>query len=163
MADASAPGYEAIHPASPGGRFGFFRSMRWNHDAGDDRNGAVSITSLPEPGTVIPSRTFRLGVAFALLSLSSLASPRSGDPPTPNERLKSTEVSADRKVTFRIYAPKADEVSVSGDFGAGGKLTKDDQGVWSITVGPLPADFYSYTFNVDGVRTVDPKNPMIKP
>jgi enterochelin esterase-like enzyme len=82
---------------------------------------------------------------------------------TPNDTLKSAEVAPDHKVTFRIYAPKADEVSVAGDFGAGGKLTKDEQGVWSITVGPLTPDFYSYTFNVDGVRTVDPKNPMIKP
>ena len=41
-------------------------------------------------------------------------------------------------------------------------MTKDDKGVWSITVGPLTPDFYSYTFNVDGVRTVDPKNAMIK-
>ena len=64
-------------------------------------------------------------------------------------------------MTFRIYAPKASEVSVGGDFG-GGKLTKDDKGVWSITVGPLTPDFYSYTFHVDGVRTVDPKNAMIK-
>ncbi len=83
-------------------------------------------------------------------------------PRTPNDTLKSTEVAPDRKVTFRIYAPKASEVSVSGDFGSGGKLTKDDQGVWSITVGPVPADLYSYSFNVDGVRVVDPKNPMIK-
>ncbi len=65
-------------------------------------------------------------------------------------------------MTFRIYAPKASEVSVSGDFGAGGKLTKDEKGVWSITVGPLPPDYYSYTFHVDGVRTIDPKNAMIK-
>ena len=42
-------------------------------------------------------------------------------------------------------------------------MTKDDEGVWSITVGPLTPDFYSYTFHVDGVRTVDPKNAMIKP
>ncbi len=42
-------------------------------------------------------------------------------------------------------------------------MTKDDQGVWSLTVGPLVPDFYSYTFTVDGVRTVDPKNPMVKP
>ena len=81
---------------------------------------------------------------------------------TPNDTLKSTEVASDKKVTFRIYAPKADEVSVGGDFGQGGKMTKDDQGVWSLTVGPLTPDFYSYTFTVDGVRTVDPKNPMIK-
>jgi enterochelin esterase family protein len=43
-----------------------------------------------------------------------------------------------------------------------GKLTKDDLGVWSITVGPLPPDLYSYAFNVDGVRTIDPKNPLVK-
>jgi enterochelin esterase-like enzyme len=82
--------------------------------------------------------------------------------PTPNDNLKSTEVAPDHKVTFRIYAPKADEVSLSGDFGTGGKLTKDERGVWSITVGPLTPDFYSYSFNVDGVRTIDPKNAMIK-
>jgi enterochelin esterase family protein len=82
---------------------------------------------------------------------------------TPNDGLNSTEVGADRKVTFRIYAPKASDVSVSGDFGQGGKMTKDDKGIWSITVGPLTPDFYSYTFNVDGVRTVDPKNPLTKP
>jgi enterochelin esterase-like enzyme len=81
---------------------------------------------------------------------------------TPNDTLKSTEVSADHKVTFRIYAPKAGEVSVGGDFGGGGKMTKDEHGVWSLTIGPLTPDYYSYTFNVDGVRTVDPKNAMIK-
>ena len=37
-------------------------------------------------------------------------------------------------------------------------LVKDEQGVWSVTVGPLAPDFYSYSFLVDGVKTVDPKN-----
>jgi enterochelin esterase-like enzyme len=110
---------------------------------------------------------FRFGAIFALLTLALVTSPRAeAQParrqPTPNDSLKSTEVSADHKVTFRIYAPKASEVSVSGDFGAGGKLTKDEKGVWSITVGPFTPDFYSYTFSVDGVRTIDPKNAMIK-
>ena len=110
---------------------------------------------------------FRFGAIFTLLTLSLVTSPRveaqpARRPPTPNDSLKSTEVSSDHKVTFRIYAPKANEVSVSGDFGAGGKLTKDEKGVWSITVGPLTPDFYSYTFRVDGVRTIDPKNAMIK-
>jgi enterochelin esterase-like enzyme len=41
-------------------------------------------------------------------------------------------------------------------------MTKDDKGIWSLTVGPLTPDFYSYSFNVDGVRTIDPKNAMIK-
>ena len=115
-----------------------------------------------------PRPVLRLGTSLALLCLAATTSlPRAsaqpqGRRPTPNDTLKSTEVAPDRKVTFRIYAPKADEVSISGDFGQGGKMTKDEQGVWSLAVGPLAADFYSYAFNVDGVRTLDPKNVMIK-
>src|SRR5262249_28562638 len=82
--------------------------------------------------------------------------------PAPGSNLRSTEVSSDHKVTFRISAPKADEVSVVGDFG-NSKMEKDDKGVWSATVGPLVPDYYTYTFRVDGVPTVDPRNPMIKP
>jgi len=85
--------------------------------------------------------------------------------PTPNDTLVSTEVAADRKVTFRIYAPKADEVRLRGDWMEGPAtepLQKDDRGVWSTTVGPLAPDFYSYSFAVDGVKTVDPKNAAIK-
>jgi enterochelin esterase-like enzyme len=100
------------------------------------------------------------GLVWAGSPMASAQLPRRQ--PTPNDRLKSAEVAPDKKVTFRIYAPKADEVSIGGDFGRGGKMTKDDQGVWSLTVGPLTPDFYSYTFTVEGVRTVDPKNPMIK-
>jgi enterochelin esterase family protein len=114
------------------------------------------------------ARTPRLALAAALLFLLGAAAPPAlAQPPrrqpTPNDDLKSAEVAADHKVTFRIYAPKADEVSVSGEFGPGGPMSKDDRGVWSLTVGPLTPDFYSYTFTVDGVRTVDPKNPMVKP
>src|SRR3954464_8945242 len=110
------------------------------------------------------SHPLRFGL-FLLVSASlapSGASAQGQRRSTPNDTLKSTEVADDHKVTFRIHAPKASEVSVSGDFG-GGKMEKDDQGVWSRTVGPLTPDFYSYSFNVDGVRTVDPKNPMTKP
>jgi enterochelin esterase-like enzyme len=85
--------------------------------------------------------------------------------PTPNDTLVSTEVAADRKVTFRIYAPKASEVRLRGDWMEGiatEPLAKDDTGVWSATVGPLAPDFYSYSFVVDAVKTVDPKNAVIK-
>ena len=76
-------------------------------------------------------------------------------------------MSGDHRVTFRIYAPKASEVTVSGDWmegsGAGAqRLEKDDKGVWSATVGPLVPDFYSYTLTVDDVKTIDPKNAQIK-
>lgn len=88
-------------------------------------------------------------------------------PPGAGPNLKSTEVLPDHRVVFRIYAPKASAVTLSGDFatqgrGTAGPMQKDDEGIWSITVGPLVPDFYSYTFNVDGVRTIDPRNPMVK-
>ena len=67
------------------------------------------------------SRMIRSG-AFVLLGMACLStSPASAQgprrQPTPNDTLKSTEVAPDHKVTFRIYAPKATEVSVGGDFG----------------------------------------------
>jgi enterochelin esterase family protein len=107
----------------------------------------------------------RIAVLAALLAVASTAAAqRQQRPQTPNDTLKSPEVSDDHKVTFRIYAPKASDVTVIGDFGATGptKLTKDDKGVWSVTIGPLTPDYYSYSFIVDGVRTLDPKNPTIK-
>ena len=85
--------------------------------------------------------------------------------PTPNDTLVSPDVQADKRVTFRIYAPKASEVTLRGDWMNGPdvlKLEKDEKGVWSGTTGPLTPDFYSYGFSVDGVRTIDPKNAMIK-
>src|SRR3954469_15684079 len=109
-----------------------------------------------------PLRTGLLLLASASLTPTT-ASAQGQRRSSPNDTLKSTEVADDHKVTFRIYAPRASEVSVSGDFAQGGKMEKDDQGVWSRTVGPLTPDFYSYSFNVDGVRTLDAKNPMIKP
>jgi enterochelin esterase-like enzyme len=117
---------------------------------------------------MILSPRSRFSVSLTLLALAAIAQPRASAQfpqrrSTPNDTLRSTEVAPDKKVTFRIYAPKAEEVSVGGDFGRGGAMTKDDQGVWSLTVGPLTPDFYSYTFTVDGVRTVDPKNAMVKP
>ncbi len=84
-----------------------------------------------------------------------------------NSTLRSPEVLPDHRVIFRIDAPKASSVEVTGDFVTQGlapaaRLTKDDKGVWSATVGPLPPDLYTYVFNVDGVRTIDPKNGYVK-
>ena len=75
-------------------------------------------------------------------------------------RLRSPEVSDDHRVTFRLYAPKASEVTFNADWiGATNMpMTKDDAGVWSTTVGPLDAQLYGYWFLVDGIRTLDPSN-----
>lgn len=42
-------------------------------------------------------------------------------------------------------------------------LTKDDNGIWSTTVGPVQPCTGDYQFVVDGVTVVDPRNPAIKP
>jgi enterochelin esterase family protein len=72
-------------------------------------------------------------------------------------------VNADRTVTFEWRAPNAKEVSVSGDFVQGAQaLTRKDDGTWTIKLGPLNPAIYNYTLSVDGVRTIDPQNPMVK-
>jgi enterochelin esterase-like enzyme len=78
--------------------------------------------------------------------------------------LQSPEVHADRTITFRLEAPKASSVSVLGEWNLNKPqpLTKDEQGIWSITIGPAPANTYIYVFNVDGVTMTDPINPLVK-
>lgn len=74
-------------------------------------------------------------------------------------QIKSPEINSDNTVTFRIFAPKAETVSVEGDFAGGPQtMTKDENGVWSVTTAPLSPELYMYSFNVDGVRTLDPSN-----
>jgi len=108
---------------------------------------------------------FRVLVAPALLAAALFAQPPQPQrTPTPNDTLVSPEVAPDHRVTFRIYAPKASEVTLGGDFLTGrAKLEKDEKGVWWFTSEPLTPDFYNYSFLVDGVKTLDPKNPQIKP
>jgi len=82
-----------------------------------------------------------------------------------SQPLQSPEVSPDHRVTFRISAPKASEVTLAGDWlGAAPppKLTRDDHGIWSLTLGPLEPSIYIYSFTVDGVSIPDPVNPRIK-
>ena len=114
--------------------------------------------------TSINTRGFLLALCTSLAT-SLVMAQMPQRTPTPNDTLKSPKVLADKRAMIQIYAPKASEVIVGGDFISGGKpmpLTKNDQGVWSVTIGPLTPDYYTYTLTVDGVRTMDPKNPIIK-
>ena len=64
----------------------------------------------------------------------------------------SPTVAEDGSITFRYSAPNAEQVTVSGELdGNSYPMTKDESGVWNVTVGPLPPDIYTYSFNVDGV------------
>src|SRR5687768_16798514 len=63
--------------------------------------------------------------------------------------ITSPEVASDRRVTFRLRAPEAKAVTVSGDFGSDTTLQKREDGLWSVTVGPLDPEMYVYYFIVD--------------
>jgi len=77
--------------------------------------------------------------------------------------VQSPEVGADGKVTFRLRAPQATEVLVTGVGRQPLPLEKDAQGVWSVTTGVLESDIYDYHFQIDGVTVTDPANPHTKP
>ncbi len=87
--------------------------------------------------------------------------------------ITSPEINHDNTVTFRLMAPDADSVLITGDFlptvkqktpygvfDVPGKtaLAKGDDGVWSYTSEPLKSELYSYSFIVDGLATTDLNN-----
>ena len=73
------------------------------------------------------------------------------------------EVHSDRTVTFRLQAPGAQRVLLeAGFFSESGVMTKDNEGVWSITTGSLDPEIYEYRFDVDGLKIADPVNPFVK-
>lgn len=76
--------------------------------------------------------------------------------------LVSPEVHSDGRVTFRLRAPDAKEVVLRCEGTKGGPMQKGEGGVWSITTEPLQPDIYAYSFTVDGLKVIDPANPLLK-
>ena len=76
----------------------------------------------------------------------------------------SPEVSADRRITFRINAPQAKAVRISGGdipgLGQNGALTRGENGVSTFTSAAVPPGAYRYNINVDRVAVIDPRNPL---
>lgn len=94
-----------------------------------------------------------------------LASAVSAQTTRPDSSVVSPDVQPDGRVIFRVYAPKASSVGVAGDFlkvNTTQPMTRDDNGVWSVTVGPLAPTGYIYWFAVDGMNIADPVNPRVK-
>lgn len=88
-------------------------------------------------------------------------------------QIVSPETHPDNSVTFRMKAPDAKSVQVTGDFlptvptetpygtfDAPGvaDMVKNADGVWEFTSDVLSPELYSYTFLVDGVKMPDPSN-----
>jgi enterochelin esterase family protein len=89
---------------------------------------------------------------------NTYASPGASAPAAP--RLVSPEVHPDRTVTFRLRAPKASEVALS--LNGSKPMTRDEAGLWTITIGPLEPEIYEYSFTVDGARVLDTANTSLK-
>lgn len=114
------------------------------------------------------------GIISVVLAFSAaaLAQPTTNPARTPMRGMQrgpmvvSPEVQADRRVTFRLLAARAENVSIaSGDLAGvirgAAQLTKGDNGVWEVTVGPVNPGAYRYTFMLGGVSVLDPRNPSI--
>ncbi len=75
----------------------------------------------------------------------------------------SPEINADKTVTFRVRAPKAITVQVTGDCieGRTADMTEKD-GVWEYTTpAPVAPEMYTYNFIIDGQRTLDMNNVAV--
>ncbi|MBC3788455.1 esterase [Spirosoma utsteinense] len=104
--------------------------------------------------------TRRIGLFWAVFCLynGAMAQPPRGP------LVVSPQVNADKTVTFRYQAPQAKAVELSAQFEkASVPMTKDAQGIWSATVGPVKPDIYPYNFRVDGISVMDPANVAFFP
>ncbi len=92
------------------------------------------------------------------------------------QQIISPEVQDDSSVTFRLFAPNASSIQVTGDFlptvkietprgqmdGSGkADLTKNENGVWTYKSEVLKPELYNYSFIIDGFTTTDPSNPFL--
>ena len=81
-------------------------------------------------------------------------------------RVNSPEVHDDQTVTFRMMAPEAQKVelnpgAINAALGKGREpipFIKGDEGLWTLTIGPLPPDMYAYHLRADDVQMADPNN-----
>ncbi|MDR2950773.1 MAG: esterase [Prevotella sp.] len=106
-------------------------------------------------------KTLLLIISFLLAIVYIQAQQALGE----GSNITSPEVNTDNTVTFRLYAPNATEVKITGDWipqenwkPGMVSLTKNETGLWSYTTEALPSDLYSYSFFVDGLETKDPNN-----
>jgi enterochelin esterase family protein len=111
--------------------------------------------------------------AVGLSAQTPAAQPPAGQAPPPAQGrgggrgglppVLSPEVHADKSVTLRYRAPNAKEVTLIGELdGKTYPMTKNEQGIWEVKIGPLAPDVYNYQFNIDGIVTMDPTNPSVK-
>ena len=96
-------------------------------------------------------------IVCTLMCISTIAQQSLGR----NARVQSPEINNDKTVTFRLRAPKAVKVQVTGDFTPKGRvdMVENREGIWEYTTPePLSPELYCYNFIVDGLKINDPSN-----
>jgi enterochelin esterase-like enzyme len=74
----------------------------------------------------------------------------------------STEIHADRSITFRYRDPDTKAVLCSIENVAKPlPMSKDAEGIWTVTSAPLSPGIYRYHFEINGISFLDPANPVI--
>jgi len=102
-------------------------------------------------------------LSFGLMLLAAFLFHTKTNAQVRTRAIVSPEVHPDQTATFRITAKEAKTVNLLiPDVKITQAMEKNESGVWSVTIGPLEPDIYSYVFMVDGTHTVDPMNPNIK-
>ena len=99
---------------------------------------------------------------LSMLGVLVTAQDKPAQSPPPLAPLVSPEVHSDGSVTFRFRGPNAVEVKLAREGAEPVPMQKDDQGVWIMTTSLSP-DYYGYSFVADGVRLIDPQNPLLIP
>ena len=102
-----------------------------------------------------------VGLLFLHPCFAGKQKPIAGPPPF--ARVKSPEFNSDGTITFRIWAPKAEEVKLQCAALLGetsDQMERFDEEYWRLTVKPTRSGKFRYKFLVDGVQTPDPVNAL---
>jgi enterochelin esterase family protein len=102
-------------------------------------------------------------ILLSTLMMAQQTKPAPAQPPQRPAPLNTPEVHSDNSVTFRFLAPNAQEVKLAREGTDPIAMQKDSTGMWMVNTPPLPPDYYGYSIIVDGVRLIDPNNPMLVP
>lgn len=83
-------------------------------------------------------------------------------------QITSPEINSDNSVIFRVEAPNAKEVKISGDWmpsegwtPGSAVMEKGEKGIWTYKTAALEPELYIYSFILDGFKTTDPNNPFL--
>jgi enterochelin esterase family protein len=107
-------------------------------------------------GQVVPTPEPSDGLSKAGEKAVRTAKPASDSKPVPSNAPGQDypRIDSQLRAIFRVPAPGATNVAVT--IGRPLAVSKDDEGVWTITTSPLAPGFHYYSLIIDGVSVADP-------